>query len=111
MNKMHTGFMIHSSSEGALVVAACIIMQAVEDVRIYLETPNLTTGRKTKHSLDSGKTAEARRRTLAAQAAAWLDSDDCRHLCQILEGCGHRVPMARLKRELADLKRKAVIRG
>lgn len=111
MNDVRTEYSIGTPEEGALAVAACIIMQAVQDVRLFLEAPDLTSGRKTKVSRQSGIAGTVRRRILAAQAAHWLDSDDCGKLCSLLESCGYKVPLKRLKRQLADLKRKGANRG
>lgn len=111
MNDVRNEYSIGSPEEGALAVAACIIMTAVDDVRLFLKAPDLTSGRKTKVSRRSGITSTVRRRVLAAQAAQWLDSNDCLQLCSMLESCGHHVPLKRLKRQLADLKRKGAVRG
>lgn len=111
MNDARNEILIQTPEEGALAVAACIIVQAVEDVRMFLKTPNLTANCRTKASLFTAGAEEKRRRGRAAEAARWLDGDDCRMLCEILANCGYQVPMLRMKRKLAGLKRKGAVCG
>jgi hypothetical protein len=94
---------IRDSDHGFLALGALVITQAVEDVRLYLTAPKLGE-RKTQHGRNDVKCREAARETEAHAAARWLQSQACRDLAQMLEDCGHPVPMKRFFLELQELK-------
>jgi len=95
---------------GFIALGACVIMQALEDVRLWIESPDFGTGGT--RSVDKGKAVirfkcrTSERSVRAAQAAKWLNSPQCRELCDLLAACGCRVPMKRFFRELEALKQK-----
>jgi hypothetical protein len=94
--------MISDDMSGFLAVAAMVIMQAVEDVRIYLVSPTFApTVRVTE-----AKSREDIRATQAREAAQWLKSAECLELQDMLAACGHPVPMKRFFRELSSLKKQ-----
>lgn len=94
--------MISDELTGFLAVAASVIMQAVEDVRIYLVSPTFApTVRRTDF-----KSRENLRATQAREAAQWLTSPECLELQEMLAACGHPVPMKRFFRELSSLKKQ-----
>lgn len=90
---------------GFLALGALVITQAVEDVRLYLTTPKLGD-RKTQALRNDVKARESLRETEAHAAARWLQSQACRDLAQMLEDCGHPVPLKRFFRELKALKER-----
>ncbi len=92
---------IRCAETGALAMIASIIMQAVEDVRLYLQKPQLND----KNVIESRHNTNERAQR-AKQAATWLQGEECRYLVNVLKACGYRVPMKRLYRELAALKVK-----
>ena len=94
--------MISDDMTGYLAVAASVIMQAVEDVRIYLVSPTFAP---TVRLVDV-KSRENIRATQAREAAQWLTSPECLELQEMLAACGHPVPMKRFFRELSSLKQK-----
>lgn len=95
---------IDSVDTGFLVLAARVIMQAVEDVRLYLVNPVIKKGhgRQAKWNVDCW----ARKRKANAQAAAeYLQGPECRELCKLLESSGYRVPLKKLWHQLSQIKK------
>jgi hypothetical protein len=97
--------MISDDLTGFLAVAASVIMQAVEDVRIYLAAPHFAPG-KCRRRINDVKCREDIRATRAREAAHWLKSQECLELQDMLAACGHPVPMKRFFRELSSLKKQ-----
>lgn len=85
---------ITNPDAGFLALGASVIMQAVDDVRLFLERPIFD------RLGDDVKSREAVRAHAARTAAQWLQGPECRELCEILAACGHPVPMERFFREL-----------
>jgi hypothetical protein len=97
--------MIRDELHGHLALAACVIMQAVDDVRLFLTTPKFSKGKTVKQAIDA-RCDEGIRARNAQAAATWLQGPDCADLLELLEACGHHVPMKRFFRELAALKKE-----
>jgi hypothetical protein len=89
---------ITSPDAGFLALGASVIMQAVEDVRLYLEHAKLPGSGRNAASRESARATNAR------AAAQWLQGHECRELRDLLAACGHTVPMKRLFRELQNAK-------
>lgn len=94
---------ITSPEAGMLALAASVVMQAIEDVRIGLTRPEF--GRRgNRLSVMEAKSRAAKRATEARVAAQWLQGPECRELCDLLAECGYPVPLKRLFRELKTAK-------
>ena len=94
---------IQDTDLGFLALAGMIITQAVEDVRLYLMNPDFGPRQSRERANDARSRADIRA-TEAHAAARYLQSEDCKELCEMLAACGHPVPMQRFFRELKALQ-------
>lgn len=96
---------IDSVETGFLVLGARVIMQAVEDVRLYLTSPTIQKGQHRQGRINA-ECWNRKRRADAAAAAEYLEGAECRELVKMLNSTGYRVPLKKLWRELHELKTK-----
>lgn len=108
MNSVNQNHHIYSVDAGFLGLAAAVIMQAVEDVRLYLTFPKFTD---TAVNRKNASYRTNQRKVQADRAAKWLQGPECNELVIALRACGHVVPMRRLFRELAALKKEVSAHG
>lgn len=98
---------IDSVDTGYLVLAARVIMQAVEDVRLYLVNPVIKKGNGRQAKWNE-KCCALKRKTDAKAAAEYLQGSACRDLCKLLESSGYRVPLKKLWQQLSQMQKQEV---